>query len=67
MITDSVRELLLPGVKDLIVKKRNEIEGRGQGQLDHGSTQDTPLVKFDVVLSANLKSTAGKKPLWLQR
>ena len=54
IVTDNVRELTLPRVKDLISKNRNDLIGVDKGNLMMGTTQDTPLVKFDLVLSANL-------------
>lgn len=55
IVTEDVRELPLPRVKDLITKNTNELKGGDKGKLMMGTTQDTPLVKFDLVLSANLQ------------
>ena len=55
MVTERVNELTLPAVKDLISKNRNGLKGVDQGSLILGSTQDTPLVKFDLVLTATLE------------
>ena len=55
IVTEDVRELPLPRVKDLITKNTNELKGVDKGKLMMGTTQDTPLVKFDLVLSANLQ------------
>ncbi len=55
IVTGNVRELALPRVKDLITKNRGELKGIDKGDLMLGTTQDTPLVKFDLVMSANLE------------
>jgi hypothetical protein len=54
MVTNNVRELTMPRVKDLIAKNRNELKGVDKGDFLMGTTQDTPLVKFDMVLSASV-------------
>ena len=43
------------GEGPLITKNTNELKGVDKGKLMMGTTQDTPLVKFDLVLSANLQ------------
>jgi hypothetical protein len=63
IVTQDVKELTLPGVKDLITKNRNDLVGVDKGHLLLGSTQDTPLVTFDLVMSADLEVNGRKETI----
>ena len=54
IVTENVTILALPRVRDLLFKNRTELIGVDKSKVVLGTTQETPLIKFDLVPTASV-------------